>query len=75
MILPARVAIVASKVLAQADYTIANRISDDVASIVEWAFQHDQPWLAHNAIQTLQFFDNAGSWLIAFVVYIVTHSR
>ena len=72
---PPMAAILATKLLAQADYTIANRVSDDVAFVVEWAYTHHAPWLAQYAIHTLQSLDEAGSWLIACVAYIVTHSQ
>ena len=43
--------------LAEVDYTVANRVSDDVANIVSWSYNHDFPWLAKLAIETLQNFD------------------
>lgn len=61
--------------LARVDYTVANRVSDDVAAAVAWAYAHDAPWLAQKAILALQFMDDVGSGLIAAVVWMVLHTR
>lgn len=61
--------------LATVDYTIANRVTDDVSRLVEWAYQHDLPWIAPMAIHTLQNFDGIGSVLIAIVVWLADHTR
>ena len=74
-IVPPKVAIAAAHALARADYTIANRVSEDVAHVVEWALTHHQAWLAHDAMRLLQTLDTAGSALIALVVYVVLHAR
>ena len=73
MKIPPPVAIFAVKQLAKADYTIANRISDDVAFIVQWSYEHSNYWIPPLAMQSLQYLDNLGSALIAIVVWIVAH--
>lgn len=60
--------------LAHVDYTVANRVSEDVATIVSWAYAHDAPWLALAAMDVLQRFDDIGSLLIAVVVWVVAHT-
>ena len=60
--------------LAQVDYTVANRVSDDVAATVAWAYAHHQPWLACTAVSALQTFDDLGSLLIGIVVWLVYHT-
>lgn len=64
----------ATKLLAQADFTIANRVSEDVARVVEWAFAHELTWVARGAMEALQALDAAGSVLIGLVVWIVAHA-
>ena len=71
---PPSAAIVATKLLAKADYTIANRVSEDVAAVVQWSFNHHQPWIAHTAMSLLQSLDEAGSLLIALVAFVVAHT-
>lgn len=72
--LPRAVTIFATEQLANVDYNIANRVTEDVSVIVQWAYAHDTPWLATAAIETLCTFDNAGSMLIALVVWMAHHT-
>ena len=72
---PRSVAILAVQKLAEVDYSGANRVSDDVATIIKWSYNHDFPWLAENAIKTLQNFDNFGSILISIVVWIINNTN
>ena len=58
--------------LAYVDYSIANKVTEDVSVVVQWAYQHDAPWLASSAVQWLQTFDGIGASLIAFVVWLVS---
>ena len=53
--------------LAQVDYTVANRVSEDVAEIVKW--------LAKCAIDILQNLDNFGCILISLVVIIIHNTK
>ena len=71
MKLPPALAVIAVKQLARADYTIANRVSEDVARVVEWSYAHSQYWIPPLAMHTLQALDDFGSSLIALVVWIV----
>ncbi len=61
--------------LAQVDYTVANRVSEDVAEVVRWSYDHDYVWLANLAIDILQTLDNFGSILISLVVIIIHNTR
>lgn len=65
----------AVKQLATVDYAIANRVTEDVAEIVNWAYVHDAPWIATYAVTMLQTFDDIGSLLISFVVWLVVHTQ
>jgi len=60
--------------LAEVDYNVATKVSESVAETVKWAYVHDQPWIAHYAVEGLQMLDSFGSILIAIVVYIVNHT-
>lgn len=60
--------------LAEVDYNIANRVSENVASVVAYAYSHDNPQLATVAVEMLQMLDNLGSALITFVVWLVCHT-
>ena len=73
--LPRALASAAVHQLAQVDYTIANRVTHDIALVVDWSYEHDLPWLASVAVDALQFFDVAGSILIACAVWIVHNTR
>lgn len=71
--LPAGVGVQAARLLATADFTVANRVSEDVARVVEWSFAHHQDWLAVWSIGALQRLDELGGVLITLVAWIVTH--
>ena len=73
--LPPKVTVFAVQQLATVDYTVANRVTDDVAKAVVWACENSQPWLPPLAISSLQFFDNIGSVLISIVVWMVMHTQ
>ena len=60
--------------LAVVDYSIANKVTEDVAHTVSWAYSHDLPWVATMSIQLLQSFDTIGATLIAIVVWIIQHT-
>ena len=60
--------------LSDVDYSVATRVSEDVAKIVQWANVHDQWWLAIWSMDVLQFWDNLGSLLISIVVWLVHNS-
>lgn len=72
---PRAVATFAAHQLATVDYTIANRVTDDVAHLVSWAYAHDLPWVARDAVHLLQTFDLLGGALIALAVWLVDHTR
>jgi|TARA_R110002074_G_scaffold399669_1_gene593322 hypothetical protein len=72
---PRSFAVFSVQKLAEVDYTVANRVSDDVANIVTWSYDHNFPWLANYAIESLQNLDNFGSILISIVVWIIHHTN
>ena len=75
MLFPIRpLTVFATQQLAAVDYTIANRVTDDVSRVVEWAYQNDAPWLAASCVHLLQQFDGIGSVLIAIVVWLADHT-
>ena len=65
----------AAQQLSTVDYTVANRVTEDVSHIVTWAYAHDLPWLARDAIHLLQSFDFLGSVLITIAVWLADHTR
>lgn len=67
----ARVATWSVHQLATVDYTIANRATHDASVVVDWAFEHDTPWLACRAVEALQALDEAGSTLISITLAVV----
>ena len=70
-----KVAVYAVKALSQVDYTVATRVSEDVSNIVNWAYDNNQWWIADTSIKLLQSFDDFGSLLISFVVWLVLNSK
>jgi len=60
--------------LATVDYTIANRVTEDVEHVVEWAYLHNFPEVAASAIHLLQTFDGIGGFLITLVVWLADHT-
>lgn len=73
--IPKIVAVKAVNLLATVDYSVATRVSEDVAEIVNWANARDMWWLSVLAVDTLQRLDEAGSFLIAFVSWLVLHAQ
>lgn len=61
--------------LALVDYNIANRVTEDVATIVTWAYAHDMPALATASVKLLQTFDDLGSLFISIAVWLVMHTN
>ena len=72
--IPRAITVFATEQLANVDYNVANRVTEDVSAIVRWAYVHNAPWLATLAIETLSYFDNAGSVLITLVVWLAQHT-
>lgn len=61
--------------LATVDYTVANRVTEDVSDAVHFVYDHNLPHaLVPLLVQSLQMFDDIGSVLIAFVVWLSQHS-
>lgn len=61
--------------LATVDYTVANRVTEDVAHAVHFVYEHHLPHaLVPLLLQSLQTFDDIGSVLIAFVVWLSQHA-
>ena len=60
--------------LAEVDYTVANKVSEDVARTVHWAYDHNAPVVAICAVRALQTFDDIGSMLISLVVWLIAHT-
>jgi hypothetical protein len=60
--------------LAVVDYTVANRVTEDVASVVHWAYAHDVPFPAQHAVSLLATLDAFGSTLISLVLWLVCHT-
>ena len=73
--LPRLIARAAVSQLAFVDYSIANRVTDCVSVVVDFAYDKDMPWLATYAVELLQSFDDIGSTLIALVVWIVHNTQ
>jgi hypothetical protein len=72
--LPRPIAIFAAHQLANIDYNVATRVSDDVSSVIKWSFNHDMPMVASYAMHTLQYLDSFGSFLISIVAWIIYHT-
>ena len=72
--IPRQVAKFAVSQLAYVDYSIANRVTEVVSDVVDFAYDKDIPWLAKYSTELLQVFDDFGSILIAFVIWIVHHT-
>jgi hypothetical protein len=73
--IPRPLTIIAMNKLAQVDYNVATKVSEDVAETVKWAYNHDHVWLANYAIDILQYFDSLGSILISIVAWIVHNTK
>ena len=70
-----QVAVYAMETLANVDYSVATQVSENVANVIKFAYEHDQWWLSQPSIELLRFLDNSGSVLISMVVWIVMHAR
>lgn len=71
---PRTVSAFAAHQLAAVDYTVANRVTEDVAAVVSWAYVHDLPWVARQSLHLLQYFDDLGSLFIAVAVWLADHT-
>ena len=71
---PRSVAIFAVKNLALVDYDVATKVSDAVAEVSIWGYDHNLPFIANYAIDGLQKLDEFGSLLITLVVFIINHT-
>ena len=61
--------------LATVDYTVANRVTEDVSDAVHFVYDHNLPHaLGPLLLQSLRMFDDIGSVLIVFVVWLSQHS-
>ena len=68
------VAVFAVHRLAAADYDVATRVSEVTAQVVQWAYDHDQWWVAGVAMDGLKMLDECGSLLIRLVIWMVMAS-
>lgn len=75
MIVPHVLANVAVRQLAHADYSIATKISEDVAVFVPWALQHDLYWASDFAMFLLQNLDLLGGIWIQIACWLVLHTH
>ena len=73
LVVPTTIAKFAVRQLANADYTIATKISDDVALFVPWALDHQMTFAADAAMSILQSLDELGSFWIFLAVWLVNH--
>lgn len=71
---PRAVSAFAAHQLAAVDYAVANRVTEDVAAVVSWAYAHDLPWLARQSLHLLQHFDDLGSLFIVVAVWLADHT-
>lgn len=70
-----KVAVFAVNQLAAVDYTVANRVTEDISKVVVWAYDNHVEWVPPFAMKILQTFDDLGSVLISVVVWIVLHTK
>ena len=73
-LLPREVGVLAAEQLSNIDYSVATRVSEEVATIVKWSYDNDMWWISPIAVQALEYFDNLGSILINIVVWIILHT-
>ena len=74
MLIHPKVAIWGIHALAKVDYSVATKISNDVAIVSTWAFNNKQYWLIEASVHTLQTLDTLGSLLITLVVWLVQNA-
>ena len=61
--------------LATVDYTVANRVTEDVSQAVHFIYDHNlPPQIVPLLLHTLRTFDDIGSILIVIVVWLSEHS-
>lgn len=60
--------------LADVDYNVANRVADQAAHLVHFAYAHDAPRLAVFAVDALQRLDELGGVLIALIAWLIAHT-
>ena len=61
--------------LAEVDYSVANRVTEGVATAVHFVYDHHLPLtLVPPMLHLLQTFDDLGSWLIALVIWLGDHA-
>jgi hypothetical protein len=75
LLVPRPLAIVAVRQLAQADYSIATKLSDLVAETVPWALTHEYYWLADASIAFLTMCDDLGSLWIVITAWLIHHTH
>ena len=73
-IIPKQVGVIAAQQLSNVDYSVATRVSEDMATLIKWSYDNDMWWISPIAIQTLKYFDDIGSLLINMVVWIIMHT-
>lgn len=67
-------AIFAVQKLALIDYDVATKVSEKVADVSTWSYNHNLPLFAIYSIDGLDMLDKFGSMLIAIVVFIIHHT-
>ena len=75
ILIPHNLANYAVNQLAQADYNIATKVSEDVAKVVPWALEHKWYFLADFSVDALHMLDSLGSYLIMFVIWLVHNTH
>ena len=73
--IPRPIAVVAAHQLANVDYNVATRVSEDVSNVIEWSYNHNLPILANYAMHSLQYLDQFGSFLISIVAWIIYNTK
>ncbi len=73
--IPRPLTILAINKLAEIDYNVANPVTETVAQIVKWGYNHEQIWICNYAVEGLQLLDNIGTLFIMIVVWIVAHTK
>ena len=74
IVVPRSVVVAAVQQLSTVDYTVANRVTEVAAVVVQWAYAHDCPALASWTVHSLQYFDNLGGLLITIAVWLADHA-
>lgn len=74
-ILSKKLAVLSVNALSTVDYSVATKVSERVAEVTRWAYDHDQWWIAQFSINLLEKLDDFGSFLISFVIWIVMNAK